>query len=242
MKLRSAVVFIPLLGAIGPLIAQNDPTVRFGLLLAPTSANLRVESDELNAAENRTAFNFGLLADFPSGQSDHWYVSSGLVYTNIGGSINPHGTVDRGTGPMMVAGHLDARMHYLELPLALKWRTGSGGPWDTYVLGGLTAALHLGTRVDGTRTLTDTNGVVSPTVYDNASLNSEIALLKTGLVVGAGVEYSLPAGLTLFTGVRYSRAFSDALDRDAGSFVTDSDRSSIFPDYWEISVGVFLRP
>ena len=69
---------------------------------------------------------------------------------------------------------------------------------------------------------------------------SDIALFKMALVVGAGVEYSLSSGPTLFGGITYNNAFTNALDGDAKKLLPNDKKSKLFADYLEISLGVFL--
>jgi hypothetical protein len=232
-----------LLFAIVPalaLVAQDTPGFRFGLTVAPNTASFRVQSDELKADGTRTSWSYGALGDFRLGQGDHWAIHSGLLITNIGGGILLDANVDRGTGPTIVTGHLDLRMTYLEIPLALKFRTTTPGPWDVYALAGGSGAFVLKSRADGMRTLATEGTTGTTTTYDNTSIDSDIAFFKTSVIVGAGVEYSLPAGTTLFAGIRYSAALSNTLGTDAGAFITDSDRTQIYPDFGEISLGLYF--
>ena len=241
MNIRCLFAFmIGALGVAQGLFAQGTPAFRFGLMVAPNSASLRVESDELAADGTRTSWSYGALGDFRLGQSDHWAIHSGLLFSNIGGGLLLDATVDRGTGPTIVTGHLDLRLTYLEIPLALKFRTTTPGPWDVYALACGSGAFILKSRADGVRTLATEGTVGTTTMYDNASLDSDIAFLKTSVIVGAGVEYSLPTGTTLFAGVRYSAALNNALGKKAGAFITDSDQTTIHPDFGEVSVGLYF--
>jgi len=237
---RPAALLLIIVGPAQGLIAQDTPAFRFGLTVAPNAASLRVESDELQADGTRTSWSYGALGDFRLGTGDHWAIHSGLLITNIGGGILLDANVDRGTGPTIVTGHLDLRMTYLEVPVALKFRSTTPGPWDVYALAGGSGAFVLKSRADGVRTLATEGTTGTTTTYDNASIDSDIAFFKTSVIVGAGVEFTLPAGTTLFAGVRYSAALSNALGDDAGAFITDSDRTQIHPDFGEISMGLYF--
>lgn len=220
--------------------AQETPKFRFGLKVAPNSAALRAESDEMESSGSSTNWSFGMLGDFRLRQSDTWSISSGIVLSNIGGSLRLDGTVDRGTGPTTVKGDLDLRMRYLEIPLMLKLHTHTTGALDLYAVAGASGAFHLRSRADGTRTLTTPGSPGTTTTYDNEGINQDVAFFKAAVVVGAGLEFTLPSGQTLVWGLTYSAAFTNALDENAGLFVTDSDKTKLYPDYWEISLGIFL--
>jgi hypothetical protein len=219
--------------------AQGDPRSRFGLSMGLNSASLRVASDTWESSDSRMSWSFGMLGDIGLGRTGNWALGIGLRYTDIGGSLRVDANIDRGTGPTKVTGMVDLRMRYLEFPVTLTLRTTTNGPWDFHALGGLSGAFHLRTRGDGARTITEENGS-STTVYDNTSFNVDVVTFKGSAVMGAGAEYALERGPTLFAEMRYSAGLNNALSKNASLYVTDSDRTKVYPDYWEISLGVYL--
>jgi hypothetical protein len=241
MKYRFPIALLALMCCLVQKVsAHESPRSRFGLSVAPISASLRVVSDPWSGNGDRISWSFGVLGDMGLGPSGHWARGTGVRYTDIGGSLKVDANVDRGTGPTTVTGEVDLRMRYLEFPVTLTWRTTTAGPWDVYALGGASGAFHLRMRTDGFRSITEENGIASTTTYDNTSLNVDVVLFKASAVLGAGVEYELASGAALFTGLRYSAALNNALSKNASLYVTDSDKSKLYPDHVEITVGVYL--
>ncbi len=229
------------LGLAPTLSAQEVPSFRFGLRVGPNVGSIRAESDELEATDTGGSISFGVLGDFSLSDDGHWWAGTGLVVTNIQGFFEMDATVDHGTGPTDVDGHMELKTRYLEIPATLKWRTTSAGAFDFYALFGGSGAWHLQSRVKGTRTLTSPPGGLSNTTnYEDQSANDDMASFKWALMGGAGIEYSLASGPTFFLGVTYSKAVSSAMEKSAGTFVLYGGSTKIYPDYAELSLGVYL--
>lgn len=230
-----------LVGQEEPIAAPESPSFRFGVKVAPSVGSIRADSDELEFTNTGSSVMYGLLGDIGLSEDGHWWLGTGLVFTNIESSFTMDATVDHGPGPTDVDGHMDLRSRYLEIPATLKWRTTSRGKWDFYALFGGSGAFHLQSRVKGIRTLTSPpGGVGNTTSYEDQSVNDDMASFKWALNAGAGVEYSLASGPTFFGGVGYSKAVSSAMQESAGTFVLYGGTTKLYPDYGELSLGVYF--
>jgi hypothetical protein len=105
---------------------------------------------------------------------------------------------------------------------------------------GTSAALNLRARSDYSATSTPSGGTATTTTLEDENVIDDVAFFKMCLVVGGGIEYSLSSGPTLFGGVTYNNAFTNALDGDAKKLLPNDNKSKLFADYLEITLGVFL--
>ena len=140
----------------------------------------------------------------------------------------------------VVKSEQDLKLRYLEIPLALKLRTVADKPMNFYAQIGTSAAFNIRARSDYSTTSTPSGGTTTTTTLEDEDVIDDVALFKMALVVGAGLEYSLASGPTLFGGVTYNNAFTNALDGDAKKLLPNDKKSKLFADYLEITLGVFL--
>ena len=231
---------LPLLAlALAPqLSAQDNPSFRLGVKVAPNFAWMRSDSKDLVSDGNRTGFTFGLLGDFSLNEGGTYFFSTGLLLNNIGGTFSSDASYDLNGATTLVKSTLDLKLRYMELPLTLKLRATSDGPLSFYGVLGTSLAFNIRARTDGSATST-VNGNSTTSSYENENVIDDIALFKAALVVGAGVEYKIST-TSLFAGLTYNNAFTNALDGDAKTLTSNGDKSRLFADYLEISLGVFL--
>ncbi|MEZ4739847.1 MAG: porin family protein [Flavobacteriales bacterium] len=236
---RISTGFITSLVFLTGLSAQDDASFRLGLKAAPNFAWMRSDSKDLTSDGNRTGITYGLLGDFRLNEAATYFFSTGILLNNIGGKFKADATYEIDGVSTVVKSEQELKLRYVELPLALKLRTKTSGTFNFYGQFGVSTAFNVRARTDATTTST-ANGITTTTSVDDEDVISDIALFKMALVVGAGVEYSLSSGPTLFGGVTFNNAFTNALDGDAKKLLPNDKKSKLFADYLEISLGVFL--
>lgn len=224
---------------VSALSAQDDASFRLGLKAAPNFAWMRSDSKDLTSDGNRTGISYGLLGDFKLNDAATYYFSTGVLLNSIGGKFKADATYEIGGVSTEVKSEQELKLRYIELPLALKLRTKTSGTFNFYGQFGVSTAFNIRARTDATTTST-ANGTTTTTSVDDEDVISDIALFKMALVVGAGMEYSLSSGPTLFGGLTYNNAFTNALDGDAKKLLPNDKKSKLFADYLEITLGVFL--
>jgi len=222
-----------------PTHAQEE-SFRLGIKLAPNIAWMRSDSRDLVSDGNRVGFSFGLLGDLRVGQAGTYFFSTGVVLNNIGGQFKADATYDINGVSTVVQSEQDLKLRYLEIPLTLKLRTATEQPMNFYAQVGTSMAFNVRARTDFSSTSTPVGGTATTVTLDNENVIDNTALFKMALVVGGGVEYNIPSGTTLFGGITYNNAFTNTLDGDTRNLLPNDNRSKLFADYLEFTLGVFL--
>jgi len=214
----------------------QEASFRLGIKVAPNFAWLRSDSKDLQSDGSRLGISFGLLGDLRLDNAGKYFFSTGIIYNNIGGTFKADGTYDIGGVSTVVKSEQDLKLRYLEIPLTVKLRTITDKPLNLYAQVGTSAAFNLRARTDVTTTSTPGG----TTTLEDEDVIDDVALFKLGLVVGAGIEYSIASGPTLFGGLTYNNAFTNTLDSDAKKLSVNGNKSKLFANYLEITLGVFL--
>jgi hypothetical protein len=163
-----------------------------------------------------------------------------VVLTNIGGQFKADDTYDIAGVSTKVQSEQDLKLRYVEIPLTLKLRTVEDKPMNFYAQVGTSLAFNVRARTDFSSTTTPVGGTATTVTLDNENVIDNTALFKMAFVVGGGVEYDLGSGTTLFGGITYNNAFTNTLDGDARNLLPNDNRSKLFADYLEFTLGVFL--
>ncbi|MBL7982554.1 MAG: PorT family protein [Flavobacteriales bacterium] len=238
MLKRTCTLSLLVIAAISTTKAQDD-SFRLGIKLAPNFAWMRSDSKDLQSDGNRLSYSFGLTGDLKLNAAGNYFFSTGILYNNIGGTFKADGTYDLNGTTTTVRSQQDLKLRYIEVPLTLKLRATSEKPLSFYGQVGFSAAFNIRARTDATTTLTVGNNTSSASL-DDENVIDDIALFKASMVVGAGLEFALPSGTTLFGGLTYNNAFTNALDGDAKNLNATGKKSRLYADYLEITLGIFL--
>lgn len=217
----------------------QDESFRLGVKLSPNFAWMRSDSKDLKSDGSRTSYSFGLIGDFRLNDEGKYFFSTGILYNNIGGKFKAEGTYDLAGVTTTVKSEQDLKLRYIEVPLTLKLRTIADKPLNFYGQLGVSAAFNIRARTDVTTTTTVGGASTTGTLEDEDVID-DVALFKSGVVVGAGAEFALASGTTLFGGLTYNSAFTNTLDSDAKNLSSNGNKSKLFADYLEITLGVFL--
>ncbi|MCB0782324.1 MAG: PorT family protein, partial [Flavobacteriales bacterium] len=199
--------------------ASSDDGVRLGLKVAPNFHWLRPDTKGLESDGNNTGLSFGIVVDFPFGSNGQYAFHTGVLLNYIGGPLK----ATFGTDTTVVSVQ-DTKLRYLEIPLCLKLRTRMDKPMNFYGQLGTSAAINVRARSDfeTTTTILGSNTTVSDTDVD---IIDDVQAFKLALVVGAGVEYTLASGPTLFGGIVYNNGLMNVLQGDA-KFIVNEDKKS----------------
>jgi hypothetical protein len=227
----SLLIMLPFLGQ------AQDAAFRLGVKLAPNFHWMRSDSKELKGEGSGLGYTFGLAADLPIGDRGNYYVSTGLFLSRMGGRFAADFSREVDGVTTAIRSEHDLRLRYLEIPVSLKLRAVNDKPLTFYGQVGMSTGFNLRARTEFT-TRTAVGGTTT-TVTDEDNVIDDIALLRLGLVVGAGIEYALQ-DITLFGGITFNNAFSNVLDKGAKRLVNENSKSRLYASYLEITTGIYF--
>ena len=218
--------------------AADAEGVRFGLKLAPNMTFVVPETDGLEGNGTGLGYTFGLISEFPIGTVGNYRFASGLFLNNLTGKWKEaYAYYDVGSTQLKSKDlETTVRLQYIEVPLTIKMMTNEIGYMRYYAQIGAGNAFNIRAKAD----------IITPTV--NGSYNgepiveefvenkkediqSDIALYKASLIVGAGMEYNFSGNTSLLVGITYNNGFTNILDIEG---------SKAKAHYLELTTGIFF--
>lgn len=103
------------------------------------------------------------------------------------------------------------KINYVTIPIALKMKTKEIGYFTYYGTFGLNLGIKTKTKVDDE--VIATTGTNKTTIKD-LDLSSQTSFARTGLIIGAGAEYTISGTTALFFDVTYNYFFSNAVKKN----------------------------
>lgn len=235
---RNTLLLLLAIGSAVPLSAQ-DPGFRLGLKVSPNFAWMRADSKDLESDGNRMGFSFGLLGDLPIGDQGTYFLSTGVLLTNMGGKFKADATYEIDGVSTAVKSEQDLKLKYVEIPVTLKLRTTTESAMNFYAQVGMSAGLNVRARTDLTTSST-ANGVTTTVSSEDEDVLDDMAFFRAGLIIGAGIEYKVGGTACAFGGLTYNNGITNALDGNAKKLLAGDKKSKLFADYLEITLGIFL--
>lgn len=219
------------------LNAQDASTgnggVRFGIKLAPNMAWLRSDTKGIDGDGSVLGYTFGLLTEFPVGQTGNYRFATGVFLNNVGGkTVSKYPLTDSSS----VVNSSTIHLRYIEVPLSIKMMTNEIGLIRYYGQIGVSLASNVRAKQDYelTTTVNGTSTTASDTKID---IKNDIDVFKAALVVGGGLEYNISGNTALLVGLTYNNAFTTANKKDGVEGFSDA---KIYADYFELTLGVFF--
>jgi opacity protein-like surface antigen len=127
----------------------------------------------------------------------------------------------------------DYRLQYVEVPLTLKLRTNEIGYITYWGQFGIVPGLNINAKGDDTVDFlygkSDTGWGETDRVSfssEDEDIKNDINIFRVGLLIGAGIEYSLSGNTAVLAGITYNNGFTDVLDGDL--VVTDESDKPVF--------------
>jgi hypothetical protein len=211
--------------SVSALYAQNERPFRFGLIASPSLSWFKPETRDYISEGNTIGFSYGLVGDFYLG--DYYAVSTGINISHFGGKLSfrdnhpDHGPLD----------YERKYIHqYLELPVTLKMQTPEFGYMSYFGKFGFAPGFNLKAKGED-------QYVAGNRFTEEVDLKSRTPLLRTALIIGIGLEYSLGGRTTLLGGVTYNNGFTNNLKgRNTYMNVNPSASAS----YLQLNMGVMF--
>ncbi len=224
------------------LMAQDNAGVRFGLKLSPNLSMLRSETKEIKASGNKFGYTFGLMTEFPIGNSGNYRFATGLSLNNVGGTTSTDTTymkVPGQTVQQVRALERTYKLQYIELPLTVKLMTNEIGYMRYFAQVGFSAGFNIDAKADLVQAVVFQN---APTLVkdfeelENENVKDDINLFRVGLVVGAGAEYNFSGNTSLLFGITYNNGFTNI----ANFNVPGGKNARLLNNYLELTAGMFF--
>jgi opacity protein-like surface antigen len=222
--------------AVNTLNAQENEGVRFGIKLAPNMAWVRSDTKNLDGDGSLIGYSFGLLTEFPVGQTGNYRFATGVFLNNIGGKLKSEFSTTANSVTTKTVTSSTTNLRYVEVPLTIKMMTNEIGLMRYYGQLGVSAAFNIRAKQDYESTITvgSSTTTASDTKVDVMDNTNKF---KMGLVVGGGLEYNVSGNTSLLVGLTYNNAFTTVNEKDA---VAGFDSAKLYADYLELTLGVFF--
>jgi hypothetical protein len=210
---------------LGGVTAQSnwDGTgFRFGFNASPTWSWLQSSDKLLEGAGTNMGLKLGVMGE-------SYFAPNYAIVSGIGFAFNPGGTIQYGysksnpwpnsnltvlisdSTPLAQDAKLHYRLTYVEIPVGLRMRGGSGtdSPLSYFIEAPVFTLGFL------TRALGDIRGDANNFNTEDEDIREEVNGLSLSWGLGAGIEYELAEHATLVTGLFYQNQFTD-MSRDKG--------------------------
>jgi hypothetical protein len=191
------VLFFPFIGK-----AQYKPFA-FGFKVGPSIGWLKTDTKDYSG-NSSLGFSWGIVGEFNFSENyclatgiNFVYNNSKVSYPDLRGSTMPtEVTVDR-----------KLRVKYLQVPFAIKMRTGETGKnGKTRFFG----QFGLGTGFRLNAKGIDEYGS-DPTVSESDNIDDQVSFVRESLIVGLGLEYRIGSGNMVSAGLTLDNGFTDVL-------------------------------
>jgi hypothetical protein len=190
---------IGLLIISGSLFAQQ--TVKLSFSTGPSINWMSSNKDVVSGGGVKAGYDFGLVADIYFDPSQHYAFTSGLLLTHTGGELEYHNTE-----PFEFAGKnidpgnsIHYRLKYLEVPLAIKLKSGPVRRWAFWGQFGLSGFINVGAKGDTT----------DKEILDKTDIKDEIKAMNVAVNVGVGGDFDLGADIALSMGIIFKDGLTD---------------------------------
>jgi hypothetical protein len=215
--------------------------VRFGIKLAPNMAWLRSDSKGIDGDGSVLGYSFGLLTEFPVGQTGNYRFATGVFLNNVGGkTVSKYSTtVDDGQGNNVTTDFVysaTTNLRYVEIPFTIKMMTNEIGLMRYYGQLGVSTAANVRAKQDWEQSAT-VNGTTTNSSDTKIDVKDDTDVFKAALVVGGGLEYNVSGNTSLLIGLTYNNAFTTVNKNDGVDGVPDA---KVYADYFELTLGVFF--
>jgi hypothetical protein len=240
--MRKAIALLSAAVLAAPTLnAQENEGVRFGIKLAPNMAWLRSDTKNIDGDGSLLGYSFGLLTEFPIGQTGNYRFATGVFLNNIGGKLATKYSYTEVVAGQDVAVNVTSssttNLRFVEVPLTIKMMTNEIGLIRYYGQLGVSTAFNIRAKQDFEATTTVGTGAPVTVSDEKVDVQDQSNLFKAGLVVGAGLEYNIAGNTSLLAGITYNNAFTTSNQKDG---VSGFDNAKIYADYLELTLGVFF--
>jgi len=223
---RNTILFA-LLSLTTAVSAQEDfNKFNFGFKVAPNVSWMKPDEPK-NMENTGTAirFSYGLVADIHF--TKNYAFGTGLSVMSTGGTNRYFNHRTEDSLLYLVDQSRKYNLRYVEIPLTLKMKTNEIGYITYWGQFGLGLGVNINGKADDEFTYKSAAVIRNPagdldpwTTTSRGQMNQEdvnikedVQILRTALIFGAGIEYSISGSTRLLAGVVYNNGFSNSVKR-----------------------------
>ena len=221
----------------------SQKSFRLGLNFAPSYSWLKPDVKDADGKDVYTTkgtgakfgFSYGLAGEFAFG--DNYSFATGLLLTTNGGGLKYGDSISIDTSSTLheVTTIRKHNLQYVEIPLTLKLKTNEIGYITYYGNFGFKTAFLVRARADDE---SEGKSLTSPNIREDIDIRDEINFLRTSLVIGAGLEYSLGGNTSFIVGITYDKGFSNIFKKDKESI--EGIKAKAKSNYVALNLGVLF--
>lgn len=173
-----------------------------GLYFSPVISWIKPDTKNITKEGSRFGFGFGIPVDLNF--SKNFAFSTGIAYTNLGGSlkytdsISNFITVDTTFIRLNPKTVVKYKTSFIEIPLALKGKTNEIGYITYFLKAGISPQFRFKAKGD----ITVNSG-------DNVDIKDEIRSFNMGYNIGGGIEYSLGGSTKLLVEALFTNGLTN---------------------------------
>lgn len=206
---------------VGAFASASQAQIKLGLKLSPQITWVTPESKGISSGGSKINASYGLMFDYYF--TENYAFATEISVANYAGElIVKDSKITRDT---IAAAYQDVnyiyRTQYVSVPIMLRMRTNEIGYFRYFADFGLDLALLVRAKADINNSsidLTEVN-VNTPDKQDEYTIesndipsikyNDDVAILRTAMVIGVGIQYKIFGNTLLVAGARYNKALNN---------------------------------
>ncbi len=229
-KILLAILFLSISGIAGAQDSDADDLgFRFGLQISPELTWMKSQDKFTSASIVKTGFAYGLMFDYDIAKN--YSLSTGLYVAMTPASLlynNPIKFNSQSKDSLFGIGtKANYKLNYIEIPISIKLKTNEIGYVTYFGQFGVEGGVNI--KAKGTIKYPSPS---TSAIEDN--LNPDIGLFNVGLLLGAGVEYSLSSNTSAYTALNFVNGFIDITDNPKGY------KSKVILNQLALRLGIFF--
>ncbi len=224
--------------------AQDDRDFRIGFKIIPGLNVVKAKTSNVLKDGSGIGFSFGLMADIKLDQN--YFFTPELNVTSMSNSLKLKDSAKL-TLPN-VGGNFSKvtykyNLKYIEIPLTFKFRTNESNGMRYWGQVGIAPGILIGNQVTTAAEQNVQNQPGFPTNekyistasendrYDFNEHSDNINMLRTSMILGAGIEYRLSGNTSFYAGLRFNNGFTDILN---------DKKSKMINNVFGLELGIFF--
>jgi hypothetical protein len=206
---------------VGAFASASQAQIKLGLKLSPQITWVAPESKGITSGGSKINASYGLMFDYYF--TENYAFATEISVANYAGEliVKDSKITHGGSAAAYQDVNYIYRTQYVSIPLMVRMRTNEIGYFRYYADFGLDLAMLVRARADISSTSVDLTEVNVNTPdkkdeymiesNDNPSIkyNDDVAILRTAMVIGVGVQYKFFGNTLLVAGARYNKALNN---------------------------------
>lgn len=224
--------------------AQDDRDFRIGFKIIPGLNVVKAKTSNVQKDGSGIGFSFGLMADIKLDQN--YFFTPELNITSMSNSMKMKDTAKLtlpNTSGNFSKVTYKYNLKYIEIPLTFKFRTNESNGIRYWGQIGIAPGVLIGNQVTTSAEQNIPNQPGFPTNekyistasendrYDFNEHSDNVNLLRTSMILGAGIEYRLSGNTSFYAGLRFNNGFTDILN---------DKKSKMINNVFGLELGIFF--